>query len=316
MYRHINLFLSLNLILVLTSCASWWSGTSEEKPQDSVAVSPAVQKSDDKTRLTDAGESSAAFAVQAKPHGIEDEKESEKNITDQLGLSQARISERMSEIETELKRQRETIKLLERGLLTGIPPSELKASDAAEKKDSGAVTAEKGKELDDLLEASERNAVKSALTSPVLDQELLAQTSFSSDGSNEKPSEQALKTAMAKAKKQFQSGDFQRALDDFSEVSRTYGEQASSVSVRFWLGKCYSGLKDHANAKSEYEAYLSSSPMGSHAADARVELARTLSKMGLKERARTELKKVIKDFEGQEPAEIAAHELDALQGAL
>ncbi|MEI6834496.1 MAG: tetratricopeptide repeat protein [bacterium] len=311
-----KLFLGLNIIMVLTSCVSWWASTPENKDQDSAVVSPTAQQSDDKTSQTDVGKSNAAFASQSKPQDIEDEKESEKNITDQLGLSQARISERMAEIESELKRQKETIKLLERGLLTGIPPSELKASDAAEKKDTGATTAEEIEDVDDLLANSDSNALKSSLTSPVLDPELLAQTSFSRDGNDEKPSEQSLKAAMAKAQKQFQGGDFRRALAYFSEVSRTYGEQASGVAVRFWLGKCYSGLKDHANAKGEYEAYLSSSPMGSHAADARVELARTLSKMGLKERARSELKKVIKDFEGQEPAEIAAHELDTLQGAL
>lgn len=316
MYRHMKLFLGLNIIMVLTSCVSWWASTPENKDQDSAVVSPTAQQSDDKTSQTDVGKSNAAFASQSKPQDIEDEKESEKNITDQLGLSQARISERMAEIESELKRQKETIKLLERGLLTGIPPSELKASDAAEKKDTGATTAEEIEDVDDLLANSDSNALKSSLTSPVLDPELLAQTSFSRDGNDEKPSEQSLKAAMAKAQKQFQGGDFRRALAYFSEVSRTYGEQASGVAVRFWLGKCYSGLKDHANAKGEYEAYLSSSPMGSHAADARVELARTLSKMGLKERARSELKKVIKDFEGQEPAEIAAHELDTLQGAL
>jgi TolA-binding protein len=316
MYRHIKLFLGLNIIMVLTSCVSWWASTPENKDHNSAVASPTAQQSDDKTSQTDVGESSAAFDSQSKPQDIEDEKESEKNITDQLGLSQARISERMAEIESELKRQKETIKLLERGLLTGIPPSELKASGATGKKDSGAATAEEIEEVDDLLATSDSNTLKSSLKSPVLDPELLAQSSFSPDGKDEKPSEQALKAAMAKAQKQFQSGDFQRALAYFSEVSRTYGEQASSVSVRFWLGKCHSGLKDHANAKGEYEAYLSSSPMGSHAADARVELARTLSKMGLKERARSELKKVIKDFEGQEPAEIAAHELDTLQGAL
>lgn len=316
MYRHIKLFLSLNIILVLSSCVSWWSATPENKDHASAGLSPAVQQSDDKTSQTEADKSIAAFAGQSKSHGIEGEKESEKNLTDQLGLSQARISERMSEIEAELKRQKETIKLLERGLLTGIPPSELKASGHAEQKDVDALAAEKGKELDDLLETSDSNSLKSALTSPVLDQELLAQTGFYRQGDDEKQNDQALKVAMAKAQKKFQSGDFQQALDGFSEVSKTYGDQASGLAVRFWLGKCYSGLKDHATAKSEYEAYLSSSPMGSHAADARVELARTLSKMGLKERARSELKKVIKDFEGQEPAEIAAHELDTLQGAL
>jgi len=316
MYRHIKLFLGLNIIMVLTSCVSWWASTPENKEQDSAVVSPTAQQSDDKTSQADVGKSNVAFASQSKPKDIEDEKESEKTITDQLGLSQARISERMAEIESELKRQKETIKLLERGLLTGIPPSELKASDAAEKKDTGVATAEEIENVDDLLANSDSNALKSSLTSPALDPELLAQTSFSRDENDEKPSEQALKAAMARAQKQFQGGDFRRALANFSEVSRVYGEQASGVAVRFWLGKCYSGLKDHANAKGEYEAYLSSSPMGSHAADARVELARTLSKMGLKERARAELKKVIKDFEGQEPAEIAAHELDALQGAL
>ena len=169
--------------------------------------------------------------------------------------------------------------------------------------------------MDDLV-SGEKELTKSELAAPVLDPELVAQTTFSRESQDEKSVQQSFDAAMAKAQKEFQGGNFQGALNNFAEISRSFGEKSSGGAVRFWLGKCYSGLKDHSTAKGEFEAYLAMSPMGPNAADARLELARTLSKMGLKERARGEFKKVMKDFEGQEPAELAAFELSALQGAL
>ena len=312
MFRFIKMILIWNIVLLLTSCVSWWSSPSEEKTQDVAVSSPGAQPSDEKGMVTATPTADGSSSEKIQPTGDGDSKNIEKNISDQLGLSQARITERMAEIESELKSQREKIKLLERGLLTGIPPSDLKD---AESREAEARSKAKNESLEELA-ADERDLLKSELTAPVLDPELVAQTNFSREASDGKSDHQTFDSAIAKAQKEFQSGDFQRSLNNFAEISRTYGEKSSGGVVRFWLGKCYSGLKDHASAKGEFEAYLAMSPMGPNAADARLELARTLSKMGLKERARGEFKKVMKDFEGQEPAELAAFELSALQGAL
>lgn len=312
MFRFMKMILIWSIVSLLTSCVSWWSSPSEEKTQDVAVSSPGAQPSEDRGLVTAAPTAGSSSSEQIQPTGAGDSKNIETSISDQLGLSQARITERIAEIEAELKSQKETIKLLERGLLTGIPPRDLKD---AESRAAEARSKAKNESLNELA-ADERELLKSELTAPVLDPEIVAQTSFSPESSDGKSGHQTFDLAIAKAQKEFQSGDFQRSLNNFAEISRIYGEKSAGGVVRFWLGKCYSGLKDHASAKGEFEAYLALSPMGSNAADARLELARTLSKMGLKERARTEFKKVMKDFEGQEPAELAAFELSTLQGAL
>lgn len=312
MFQRMKKILILTMMLMTTSCASLWSTNDEESLKDQSAPVASAKKTEEISDPTaDTSEKNISLAKPSHSPA-ESEKGISADVSDQLGLSQARMSERMSEIEAELKRQREQIKLLERGLLTGIPPSELRALSS-----NDVNTGDASKKL--VKEASyesEGDVVKTSLTAPVIDPELIGPLVDSKDVSDEKLAEQEFEAAMTRAKNLFQSGDFSKALSSFGEISRAFGDKGSAINVRFWLGKCYAGLKDYPTAKGEFEAYLAASPLGSNAAEARLDLARTLAKMGLKERARTELRRVLKDFEGQDSAEIAAYELSAMQGAL
>lgn len=312
MFQSVKKILILKVMVMTTSCASLWSTNEEESLKDqSASVAPAKTTEETPIRNVDTSEKNISLAKPSQAPA-ESQKSIQTDVSDQLGLSQARMSERMSEIEAELKRQREQIKLLERGLLTGIPPSELRAISSNDV-DMGEASKKRVKE--DFHEA-ESDVVKTSLAAPVIDPELISQLVDSKDVSDEKLAEQEFESAMTRAKNLFQSGDFAKALSSFGEISRAFGDKGLGVNVRFWLGKCYSGLKDYPTAKGEFEAYLAAAPLGSNAAEARLDLARTLTKMGLKERARTELRRVLKDFDGQDSAEIAAYELSAMQGAL
>jgi TolA-binding protein len=157
----------------------------------------------------------------------------------------------------------------------------------------------------------------SPLSQPVLDSDLLAKANGDGENPDLKLTNMGqFESLLAKAKGKYQSSDFSGSLADFADLSRRYGENFQEGVLRFWLGKCYLGLKEYATARQEFEAYISRAPKSSQVAEARLELSRVLLKLGLNERARNELKKVISDFEGQEAAEVAAHELGTLQGAL
>ena len=57
-------------------------------------------------------------------------------------------------------------------------------------------------------------------------------------------------------------------------------------------------------------------PSGEFVGQIRIDLAKAFVGLGLKERARSELRRVMKDFTGQEVSEIASLEFQKLQGGL
>jgi TolA-binding protein len=214
----------------------------------------------------------------------------------------------MQEIESELKNQREKIRLLEQGLLTGIAPEDLKH------KNGGGPA--KATSLEDLL-LSDQKSKSDILQKPKLDDADLSKDKSVVPGNKVSDAGDGIvQERMAKAKEKYQSGKFLQAASDFSSINREFGDNAAQGDVKYWLGKSYMGTKDFSAAKIEYDAYVKGWPSAENIGRARIDLAKCLRALGLKERARAELQRVLKDFDGQEVAEIAAYELQTLQGAL
>lgn len=305
----------ISLAIGVSSCTSFWSSDDDHasKAKETVASEKGVSGSSNESADKPSSKEIAPAPEQAK---VVSEVQAAQ-IAEQISLAQARTVERMAEIEAELRQQRETIKLLEQGLLTGIAPDDLKKNSEKKSEVKAKQASNGASELDENIEVALGVETPSPLGQPVLDSELLAKA----NSSGERPDASLISTgqfesffAIAKAK--YQSSDFSGALADFADLSRKHGENVQGGILRLWLGKSYVGLKEFPTARQEFEAYLAIAPKSSQVAEARIDLARVLLRLGLKERAQNELKRVISDFDGQESAEVAAHELGTLQGAL
>lgn len=229
---------------------------------------------------------------------------------DDISLQQARILSRMSEIEGELKRQREKIRLLEQGLLTGIAPDDLRKSKS-----------EKAFKGQSHVGLSMDHSEESALGSPNLEDVAVVDSSAKNNQSVDvsvvsEQKQKSLEEKLRLVRDLYQASRFGVAISELASISREFGENTSDGQVRLWLGKCYARLKEFTTARVEIEAYLKGWPSGSSVAEARLELAKVYSSLGLKERARGELRRVMKDFAGQEPSEIASAEFNKMQGGL
>jgi TolA-binding protein len=307
----------IGLIGFTVSCTSFWSSDADQssKPIETVLTEKDVSKASSEISIKSADKEMTVTPA-AEPSKVASDIQAAQ-IAEQISLAQARTVERMTEIEAELRRQRETIKLLEQGLLTGIAPDDLrrsldKKSDRRPQQASNA-----GSEVDENIDLALGVVTSSPLSKPVLDADLLLKANHEGEnGEVTLASAGQFESSLAKARAKYQASDFSGALADFADLARKYGENTQDGVLRFWLGKCYAGLKEPATARQELEAYLARAPKSSQVAEARLELSRILLRLGLKERAQSELKKVISDFDGQEPAQVAAHELGNLQGSL
>ncbi len=287
--------IAITLVYVLlgaTSCASLWPFGSDkpdkpdksDTPNTSEKTTPPVQApTESTTAAVNSNAEASPVAATATPKPEND-----------AALQQARILARMDSIEKELIHQRETVRLLEQGLLTGIPPEDLKKS-AKQKQPQKSEVATKP-ETENLSLPKNEMPVHEDLSS--------------------RNGESSLNAKLQQAKEHYNASRFGLAIAELAGISREFGNDAADGSVRVWLGKSYLGLKEYGTAGGEFEAYLKGWPSGEHVARTRLDLARVYVGLGLKERARRELRRVIKDFEGNDESEMASLELKNIQGAL
>jgi TolA-binding protein len=312
------------LVLMMTSsCASLWP-FGGGKSEGSATAEKSTAATAEKPIGARAEKSTAATAD--KPIAAPESKYNDRTASmgrddavpavtpskdDDISLKQARLMARMDEIEGELKRQREKVRLLEQGLLTGIAPDDLKPGGAGKKAQKSGGRASRKPPVEDLFAAE---SPSEDLASPNLDG--VDVRSNTTKGSAETGGSSALNTRMQLAKEHYQASRFGLAIAELAGISREFGDKAADGAVRLWLGKSYLGLKEYGTARGEFEAYIKGWPSGEGVASARIDLARVYVGLGLKERARGELRRVIKDFDGQEASEMASMELKNLQGNL
>jgi TolA-binding protein len=282
------------ILLTTTSCASLW-------PFGSHKSKKAATEGPTDTATPEAGganpETVQGDSIGTAPNtGAPKTTAATPQQEDDAALRQARMTARMEAIEKELIHQRETIRLLEQGLLTGIPPEDLKKSAAAR----SPKVFEKPVHLE-----SEDLSIKIPKTVPPPHEDL----STSAAGGS-------LTAKLEQAKELYQASRFGLAIADLAVISREFGTDAAEGAVRVWLGKSYLGLKEYRTAGDEFQAYLKGWPSGEYVARTRLDLAKVYVGLGLKERARGELRRVIKDFDGNDEAEMASLELKNIQGAL
>ena len=231
-------------------------------------------------------------------------------------LKQARMWNRMDELEDDLKTQRERIKLLEQGLLTGIAPEELKRQPAPKQKKISVK--EHGLDTPVVEAAPRKRPAKltdeEAAMKPVLD--LPDQVTAESGAESTASSPDGYKVRLQMAKDYYQASRFGMAVAELAQISREFGADIGDGEARYWLGRSYLGLKEYGTAKSELEGFIAAHPQSEYVPNARLELGRCLIGLNLRDRARNEFAKIAKEYEGQDPGDIAAAELRSLKGAL
>ena len=337
MRRDFSRFILVYIAVGVSSCASLWPfGVHKEAPTSGAAEKQVSEKqvsekqsAMESSATTPAHQEKQDASAQVAPAVVAPAAVSRQD--DESSLKMARMTARMDDIESELKKQREKIRLLEQGLLTGIAPDDLKKGKSSKKLSADEAADDSGpKSKFEDLSSPGMTPRKTKLTNAELpDMELpkpdLTKTDIEGHGGSGVAAlpapaggnnEAAVSAKMRIAKEHYQAGRFGMSIAELAGVTREFGDKAAEGEARVWLGKSYLGLKEYGTARGEFEAYLSAWPAGAHAAAARLDLAKVFVGLGLKERARGELRKVIKEHEGDEFAEMASLELKNMQGSL
>jgi TolA-binding protein len=268
------------MAVMLQGCAmKLWPFGSESSDQEPVSSEAPIALD---------GEKAPASAEITKPQ--------KKASPEGLELKQAKIWNRLDDLEEQIRVQKEQIKVLEQGLLTGIPPESLRSKRKAE-----ASTKDQ----------KDGESETSLLSKPKIDQVKVTNVSTSSSSDPD-----SYKVRIQVAKDYFQASRFGLAVAELAQIIKLFGEKAGEGEARFFLGRSYLGLKEYLTARTELETFIREFPNSNMNGVARLELARAYVGLNLGERARTELSKVAREYEGKEEGDIAVNDLKGLRGNL
>ena len=227
-------------------------------------------------------------------------------------LKMARLWARVDELEEEQYRQKERLRVLEKGLTLGLLPEELKYSSKNPKSKGGASAKPAApKDLEE-QKAPTPTGESGAKTPSEKGGAAAEGPKPSAPATLSKEDQQRYQSALTAAHDLYRSGRYGRAIVEYAAIGKTFGEATGGGVHVFWLGMCWAGLKEFNTARQQYLDFLHDHGDSPWTPRAKLELARTEWQLGLRETALDRLRDLIKRHPFEDASEMAKMELDRL----
>jgi TolA-binding protein len=276
-------------LLPLTSACSFFRGEDEIDP---VAAAVAGEDGKDKDKSgAAAADAPGKSGKGAKPQSV---------TIEEYELKLARLWARVDELEEEQYRQKEKIRVLEKGATLGLVPEELKKPKEASPPPPPTPTPKEGPQPK-APPADEADAKAAAESGP----------------KGIAASEQAhYKEMLAVAHDQFKSGRYGRAIVEFDKIGKEFGDDVAGGMHRYWIAKSWAALKEYNTARQILSDLVADLPTSPWVPRAKLELARVEWRLGLQDTALKRFREVIDQHPYEDAAEMAKMELEALDKKL
>ncbi len=248
---------------------------------------------------------SDAAAEQAGGDKAEGKKTGKKDlpkptVQDEHELKMAKLWARVDELEEEQYRQKERIRVLEKGMTLGLVPEELKNPPKVQKAPKtpapAPVVEEPKVEVKEPKDAKVEGKDAKKEAAPTLSKE----------------ETEKYQSMLASAHDQYRSGRYGRAIVEYSEIAKTFGEKIEGGMPQYWIAKSWANLKEYNTARQNLADFLKGFPSSAWAPRAKLELARVEWHLGLQETALGRYREIIQDHPYEDAAEMAKMELENL----
>ena len=290
----IRRFVLMTLAVTLTSCAtvsSWLGAESSSKEFDK-------------------GNAAQHGAPEMSPDHVK------PGTIPELELKYAKLWTKVDDLDRLIRKQRQRIRVLEKGLLLGIIPEELKG-DGEVDEDEAMNSPSEGSVSQSRHEKSGVAPIADTSSEPALgeaqEQKPTQEVSAKTDQGNSSADYQQ---KMSQAHESFRAGRYGRAIVEFAAIGKEFGDSADGGAWKFWTARCWAAMKEYQTARQHFGEFLSAHPSSPWALRANVEMARVENALGLKETAMQRLRSVIQQQPFAESAEMAKMELKNMQQAL
>lgn len=231
---------------------------------------------------------------------IEVKADSDKSVDpDQKHLHQAKIWQRMDQLENKLLRQQEKIQLLEQGLILGIVPDKLKGKSLIERRPTQSTSIDQPVKKPKALVRSQP--------------EKLPQTDVSKVSSSKSKDNGEYKKHLQAARELYSSGSYSKAYLAFGRLQQDYDEIITGGEPQYWLGRCWYRLKDFEAAEEHFGKFIKANPQNPWTPSAKYFLAQVEFQLDYKEKAVKRLEGLIKDYPYDGTTEAAKELLSRLK---
>ncbi len=289
MVRSMRLVYLVIFVLTLSGCSTLDKLKFWQSADDAVSSDESGQASSDVVTSEAVDGSGKSVASSGSKHRV-------KNMTlEEMELKQAKIWARVDSLEDQVNRQRERMRVLEKGLLLGLIPEELK-DDARIKRDQQPAAKKPAPELpaDAKPAASKSAPVVVAVAKPG------------------EESGDSFETRMAAAQDYFRAGRYGRAIAEYSTIGKEFKQQDQNGSHQFWIALSWLNLKEFNAAQQNFASFLRDYPNSPWAVRSHFYLARVEAQLGMREKSLQRLRRIISDFPNEDVAEMAKMEIGSM----
>lgn len=213
-----------------------------------------------------------------------------------LELRLAKLWARVDDLENQQIRQKERMKLLEKGLMLGIIPDELK-TDKPSKQQMKKVEAE-----------AEEESTPASLQAPIP-----APPIASLEKSKDTAEYQRL---LRSAQEKFNGANYGQAIVQFNEIGEKFDDGLTEGSHNYWIGLSWFYLKEMQLAEQSFKKLIDHFNHNSWVPYARFYMAKIDLNRGLSGRARDQFKLLIDEYPNQDLGEMARMEIDRMREKL
>lgn len=223
--------------------------------------------------------------------------EEKSSLEDEQELKVAKLWSRVDELEEEVFRQKERMRLLEKGLLTGIAPDGLGTSSASvskTKKDSDAPQL--------LLEEDAATELAPAKLENPNELNLEEQDQYSKQ----------LETARGL----YTSARFGKAIAAYEKILTSYAGKVDAGFIKYWIGCSWRQLKEYTTAEEILNEVIEKHPSSPWIPRVHYELAKVYIDANNLSSAREKLKFIKNKYQYEDVSELATKELEELPNKL
>lgn len=227
----------------------------------------------------------------------------------ELELKLTKLWARVDEMEGELIRYKERIRLLEKGLLTGIVPAELSQQGSAKKNPSSEAM-----QVSADLEAPLAVVAKRESQEPPA-VAVKTETQESPTSPEKGANEAQFQEAFSKAEKLYNEKHWGQAIAAYSALN-VYPDEVTHGHHLYWTGMSWFNLKEYQLAMKHFDEFIQKFPGDPLVAKAHLYIAKGDLQMGFVEKGVNRLKNVMRDFPADEAAKMAKWEMSRIEQTL
>ena len=256
------------------------------------------------------------------------------DVKDEQELKLARLWARVDDLEEQQSRSKERLTIVEKGVTLGLMPEELRRSEPAKKGSSrGPDAANERSKLTPKVRsktASEKafagvpadavgppsegaKANGNATDGKASHSEVAAE---SSPTGLSKADEGNYQKALASAHDLFRAGRYGRAVVEYSDIGKRYGDQVGGGMYLYWVAKSWVELKEYNTARQQLVEFLKDHGNSPWVPRAKFELGRVEWQLGMQDTALGRFRDIIQRHPYADAAEMAKMELQNLDKKL